>query len=153
MFPYGQPDKTKDCGYRCMYYALRRCKAIEKEQRGGHYQYPSYDEWLDNFRFFSPIKSGITFTDIHTILDYYKVDYTFTHLTDQGLYVVYSGIWLHQEDKKHGHYFIYENGEVLCSTHTEPYHSSLDATLKRLEAKSIEHSYRCMRINGKIVEK
>jgi hypothetical protein len=144
MFPYNQPDKTKDCGYRCLYYSLRRCNAIEKI---------GYDEWLNNFRFFNPIKSGITFTDIHTIFDYYKVDYTFTHLTDQGLYIIYSGIWLHQEGKKHGHYFIYESGQVLCSTHTEPYNISLENALKRLESKTIEHSYRCMKINGKIVEK
>jgi len=145
MFPFGQPDKTKDCGYRCLYYALRRNEVQDVSLR-------NYDGWLNQFRFFMPVKSGITFTDIHTILDYYKIDYRFTHLTDDGLYIIYSGIWLHQEEKKHGHYFIYENGTVLCSTHNEPYKISLADALKRMESKAIDHSYRCMKILGKLPE-
>ncbi len=136
-FPFGQPDSeenkpSRDCGYRCLYYAVKpNC---------------SYKEFLHNFRFFQPVKSGITFTDICIVLNYFKKEFCFTQLKENGLYIVYSGIWLHHEGKKHGHYFIYENGFVLCSTHTEPYPLSLNEVEKRLEAKDIDHAFRCLKI-------
>lgn len=131
-FPFNQPDKTRDCGYRCLYYAL----GIKDK----------YNDWLDNFRFFNPTVSGIHFVDICTLLDYYKVDYKFTQVSDKGLYIIYSGIWLHTEGKKHGHYFVYQDGMVYCSTHSKPYEMPIKEVIRRLEGKSVEHAFRCMQI-------
>ncbi len=136
-FPFGQPPSeenkpSRDCGYRCLYYAAEPdC---------------SYEEFLNLFRFFQPTKTGITFSDVCIVLDYFKKDFSFTQLKEEGLFIVYSGIWLHHEGKKHGHYFIYENGHVLCSTHTSPYYLPLTEVEKRLEAKNIDHAFRCLHI-------
>lgn len=126
-FPFNQPEKTKDCGYRCMYYAIK--PGI------------SYDKWLDQFRFFSPIKSGITFTDICTVLEYYGIEHKFTQLTENGLFIVYSGCWL-----KHGHYFAYENGTVLCSTKSIPERMRLSEVITKLESKTVDGAFRCLKI-------
>lgn len=131
-FPFNQPNKTRDCGYRCLYYAVQPDIA--------------YVKWLDQFRFFSPVKSGITFTDIHTVLDYYKIDYKFTQLTESGLYIVYSGVWLVPDGKKHGHYFVYHDGVVLCSTKDKPQKMPLDKVVARLEAKSVDGAFRCLKV-------
>jgi hypothetical protein len=131
-FPFNQQDKTKDCGYRCTYYAVG--------------QDMPYEKWLDQFRFFSPVKSGIYFNDICDILTYYGKEFKFTELSEKGLYIVYSGIWLHPEGKKHGHYFVYHDGIVYCSTHAEPYKMPLKEVIKRLEAKTVDHAYRCLKV-------
>ena len=131
-FPFNQPDKTRDCGYRCLYYALDL-----KE---------SYEKWIDNFRYFIPTRSGIQFQDICDVLSHYGKDYKFTHLEERGLYIIYSGIWLHPEGKKHGHYFVYHDGQVYCSTHGEPYRLSLADVLKRLDAKTVDLAFRCLKV-------
>ena len=131
-FPFNQPEKTRDCGYRCLYYAVRPKAA--------------YKDWLRLFRFFSPVKSGITFTDIHTVLDYYKIDYKFTQLTEHGMYIVYSGVWLKPDGKQHGHYLVYHDGVVYCSTKNKPEPMPLTAVLPRLEAKTIDGAFRCLEI-------
>jgi hypothetical protein len=131
-FPFDQAADTKDCGYRCSYYVIQ-----PKDD---------YEKWLENFRFFSPIKSGIYFTDICSILSYFKFNYKFTQLSDKGLYIVYSGIWLHPEGKKHGHYFVYHDETVYCSTHSKPYKMSLSEAVERLESKTVDHAFRCLKI-------
>lgn len=135
MFPFNQPEKTHCCGYRCLYYVIKT-KA-------------PYETWLDQFRLFNPVKTGIFFSDIHTVLDYYKIDYKFTHLKEIGLFIVYSGNWL-----KHGHYFVYHDGIVYCSTKDKPEKIPLDEVLKRLEAKTVDGSYRCLQVaqNGETFE-
>jgi hypothetical protein len=146
-FPFGQPqtekDKpSKDCGYRCLWYAVN---PTELNEAGPPIP---YDAWLKNFRFFQPVKSGITFTDICAVLDYYKRDFRFTQLVEEGLFIVYSGIWLRSDvlSKKHGHYFCYHDGVVLCSTHQEPYRLPLREVISRLEAKTIDHAFRCLKV-------
>lgn len=138
-FPFGQPPTeegkpSKDCGYRCVYYCVDPGVP--------------YETWLENFRFFQPVRSGITFSDISMVLDYHQKDFRFTQLSEEGLFIIYSGIWLHHEGKKHGHYFVYHNGVVLCSTRKEPYRLPLAEVEKRLEAKSIDHAFRCLKILG-----
>jgi hypothetical protein len=128
MFPFNQPEKTKDCGYRCLYYVINPNS--------------NYEQWLHQFRFFSPIKSGITFTDICTVLSYYNIDYKFTQLTEEGTFIIYSGTWL-----KHGHYFIYKDGEVYCSTKTKPEKTTLAEVVSKLEAKTVDGAFRCLKIN------
>lgn len=142
-FPFNQPDKTRDCGYRCLYYVV-----APKVSRGKKEQLETYEHWLDRFRYFAPIKSGILFNDICTILDYYKIDHRFTQISDRGLFIVYSGFWLHHEGKKHGHYFVYHDGVVYCSTHAEPYALPLSEVIRRLEAKTLDHAFRVLRIDG-----
>jgi len=132
-FPFNQENNTKDCGYRCLYYVVKPLN--------------TYVNWLDQFRFFNPVKSGITFTDIHTVLDYYKIDYKFTQLTESGLYIVYSGVWLAPDGKKHGHYFVYDDGVVLCSTKDKPQAMQLSKVVARLEAKSVDGAFRCLKIS------
>jgi len=138
-FPFNQPDpdKTKDCGYRCLYYA------VDFVLNHG----VPYEQWLENFKFFTPVKTGIYFTDICTVLDYYKIDYKFTQLTDKGLYIVYSGHWL-----KHGHYLIYHDGKVLCSTKNEAEEMKLADVIAKLEAKTIDHAFRSLKILGLMKE-
>jgi hypothetical protein len=131
-FPFNQEDKTRDCGYRCVYSVLNPVM--------------SYEAWLDQFRFFNPVKSGIMFNDICTILDFYKIDHKFTQLTEDGLFIIYSGIWLHPEGKKHGHYFLYDSGTIYCSTHSTPYKMKLRDVISRLEAKTLDHAFRCLKI-------
>lgn len=131
-FPFGQPDKTRDCGYRCLYYVLN----LNTE----------YNEWVKNFRFFTPTKSGILFQDICNVLSYYGKKYKFTQLTEKGVFVIYSGIWLHVENKKHGHYFVYDNGHVLCSTHLTTQRMKLETVVKRLEADTVDLAFRCLRV-------
>lgn len=131
-FPFNQPDKTRDCGYRCAY------AVIEPEV--------SYETWLEQFRFFHPVKTGIMFSDICNIMTFYNIEYKFTQLTSSGLFIIYSGIWLHPEGKKHGHYFIYDHGKVYCSTHSTPYEMNLRDVVARLEAKTIDHAFRCLEI-------
>lgn len=137
-FPFNQPEpsKTKDCGYRCLYYAVGW--ALNWTALG----FP-YGAWLEQFRFFAPVKHGIYFTDICVVLDYYKIDYKFTQLSNEGLYIIYSGSWL-----KHGHYFIYHNGIVLCSTKSEPERMALADVIAKLESKSIDGAFRCLKILG-----
>ncbi len=134
-FPFNQPDGTRDCGYRCAYYCIGSAKSDK-----------TYEGWLDQFKHFNPTVSGINFNDICNILSYYKVNSKFTELTDSGLYIVYSGIWLHPEGKKHGHYFVYQDGYVLCSTHKTMYRMRLPEVVKRLEAKTVELAYRSLRV-------
>jgi len=129
-FPFNQPDNTRDCGYRCAHYAATVTE--------------DYETWIKEFRFFSPEKSGIYFNDICDILSYYKKEYKFTELSENGLYIVYSGVWLHSEGKKHGHYFVYHFGNVMCSTHNKPYKMKLSEVVKRLEAKTVDHAYRSL---------
>jgi hypothetical protein len=131
-FPFNQEPKTKDCGYRCVYYVLNLAQP--------------YESWLENFRFFRPAQSGIYFSDICDILTHYGRDFRFTELSETGLYIIYSGVWLHPEGKKHGHYFVYHDGVVYCSTRREPYRMSLAEVTKRLEAKTVDHAYRCLRL-------
>lgn len=131
-FPFNQPDKTRDCGYRCLYYAIN-----PKDP---------YHVWIDQFKCFMPDKAGIYFNDICTVLDYRKIDYRFTQLSESGLYIVYSGIWLHPEGKKHGHYFVYHDGVVYCSTHSEPYRMHLGDAIQRLESKTVDHAFRCLKV-------
>lgn len=131
-FPFNQPDKTKDCGYRCLYYTLNL-----KER---------YEDWVNQFRFFDPVKTGINFADICEVLNFYGREYAFTNLSEVGLYIIYSGIWLHPEGKKHGHYFVYHDGVVYCSTHSQPYHMPLNDVLKRLEAKTVDHAFRVLQV-------
>lgn len=131
-FPFNQPDKTRDCGYRCLYYALDLAQ--------------TYDSWIENFKYFTPLKSGIQFQDICDLLTYYGKDYKFTQLTDAGLYIIYSGIWLHPEGKKHGHYFVYHNGYVYCSTHKERYQMLVADVTRRLEAKTVDLAFRCLKV-------
>jgi hypothetical protein len=126
-FPFNQPEKTRDCGYRCLYYVLQ-----PKE---------SYERWLGNFRMFQPVKNGITCNDMHTVLDFHKKVHKFTQLTEDGLYVIYSGVWL-----KHGHYFVYHDGIVYCSTKSEPYRMPLAEVVGKLEAKTTEGAFRCLKI-------
>lgn len=131
-FPFNQPINTKDCGYRCTYYVLDL-----KE---------SYEEWLNNFKFFSPIKEGINFNDVCNILSFYKKYYKFTQLTEKGLYIVYSGVWLKPEGRNHGHYFVYQDGTIYCSTRKHQYHLDLKEVIKRLEAKTTEGAFRCLQV-------
>jgi|SRR5581483_4206511 len=131
-FPFNQPEKTKDCGYRCLYYGLDLVIP--------------YEQWLLRFEIFNPVAKGITFSDICTVFEYYKRDYKFTQLTESGLFIIYSGSWL-----KHGHYFCYDNGIVLCSTKSEPERIPLDKVVERLEAKSVEGAFRCLQVLGKVV--
>lgn len=147
MFPFNQPPSeegkpSRDCGYRCMYWALSRFL------RWG--ESIPYSMWLDQFRFFQPVQSGILFNDICTVLDHYKLDFRFTHLTDIGFYLIYSGIWLSHETppKKHGHYFIYDDGVVYCSTRSEPYRLGLEEVHQRLEAKTLDGAFRCLKVLG-----
>lgn len=132
-FPFNQPPKTNDCGYRCLYYTLNL-----KE---------SYNSWLENFKFFSPEKKGIFFNEICTLLDFYKKKYRFTQVTEKGLYIIYSGIWLHHEGRKHGHYFVYHDGVVYCSTHSEPYRLKLSEVIKRLESQDTNHGFYCLEVD------
>lgn len=132
MFPFNQPEKTKDCGYRCLYHVINPLVP--------------YEDWLNLFRFFNPKKQGINFSDICEILSYYKIDHCFSQLESKGLYIIYSGIWLYSEGLKHGHYFLYEDEVVYCSTHSEPYKFPLAEAVKRLEAKTVDHAFRCLRI-------
>lgn len=131
-FPFNQPDKTRDCGYRCLYYALNL-----RER---------YENWVDQFRFFNPVTTGIHFADICQVLNFYEREYVFTQLSEVGLYIIYSGIWLHPEGKKHGHYFVYHDGVVYCSTHSQPYRMPLKEVLKRLEAKTVDHAFRVLQV-------
>ena len=126
-FPFNQPDKTKDCGYRCLYYAINPDI--------------SYEKWLDQFCFFDPVKNGITFSDICTVLTYYKIEHKFRQLTEDGLFIIYSGSWL-----KHGHYFIYHNGFIFCSTKDKPDKMELKDVITKLEAKTIDGAFRCLKI-------
>lgn len=130
-FPFNQPDKTNDCGYRCMYYVIN--------------PKVSYEEWLDNFRFFMPKKKGINFNDICTVLDHYKIESKFTELSENGLYIIYSGIWL-RPNKSHGHYFVYHNGLVYCSLQEGPYQMKLANVIVKLEGKTVEEAYRCLKV-------
>lgn len=137
-FPFGQPDKTKDCGYRSLYYCLNLQE--------------SYEQWLNNFKMFAPVETGIYFTDICQVLKYYNRDYIFTQLSDQGLFIVYSGIWLLTdgdyggEKKKHGHYFVINKGTIYCSTRHGPYKLPFETIIKRLECKTIDHAFRCLKV-------
>lgn len=131
-FPFNQPDKTRDCGYRCAYYCLDLTQP--------------YSEWIKNFEYFNPTVSGIYFNDICDILKHHKKTFKFTEVSDKGLHIIFSGIWLHPEGKKHSHYFVYEDGVVLCSTHAGPYKMTLPDVIKRLEADSVDHAYRCLKI-------
>lgn len=135
MFPFGQIDKTKDCGYRCTYYILRKFNAINQK----------YEEWLNNFRFFTPEKNGITFNDICQILNFYKINYKFTELNDVDTYIIYSGNWLKPE-KNHGHYFVYDKQIVYCSLKDKPYIHFLKDTISKIEGKTTEEAYRCLKI-------
>lgn len=137
MFPYGQPESTKeapskDCGYRCLYY----CLGLKEP----------YHTWLDQFKFFLPVRSGITFTDICTVLTYYKKEFKYTLLRDKGRFIIYSGVWLKPEGKEHGHYFIYEDGQVLCSLKNAPYKMSLPEVVSRLESKNIDGAFRVLEV-------
>ncbi len=137
MFPFGQKPSTKeepskDCGYRCMYYCLDLREP--------------YETWLEQFKFFQPTKSGITFTDICTVLNYYGKDFKYTALRDRGRFVIYSGIWLKPEGHNHGHYIVYENGWVYCSLKNEPYKLSLNDVIGRLEAKNIDGAFRVLEV-------
>jgi len=135
LFPFNQPEKTRDCGYRCLYYSL----IVFGENIG------KYEQWLQNFRFFAPVLNGIGFKDIHIILDHYGLDYRFTVPTEKGLYIIYSGCWL-----KHGHYFVYHNGEVLRSTKSEPEEIPACDVIARLsQARSIDQAWRCLKVLGK----
>ena len=127
MFPFNQPDKTKDCGYRCAYYAI----GTEEP----------YESWLDQFKMFDPQHHGILFTDIAQLLKFNKLEYKFTQLSEEGLYIVYSGSWL-----KHGHYFVYHNGVVYCSTKSEPYRMPLQDVVDQLETKSSDHGFKIMKV-------
>ncbi len=132
-FSWNQPNATKSCGYRCLYYVLS-----PKEP---------YEQWLgDNFKFFDPTNFGIQFNDICEVLKYHKKEYKFTQLTEEGLYIVYSGVWLHIDGKKHGHYFIYHNGVVNCSTKSGPYKMPLSQVISRLESKTTETAFRILKI-------
>lgn len=135
MFPFNQPEKTRDCGYRCLYHIIKPSA--------------SYETWLDQFKIFSPTTSGITFSDCLQVLNHYGFDFKFTQLGASGLFLVYSGIFLHPEGKKHGHYFLYHDGTVFCSTRDAPYRMDLATMVGRLEAKSIDHAFRCLQILGK----
>lgn len=125
-FPFNQPN-NKECGYRCLYYI------ISPNQ--------SYETWLDNFKFFNPKKSGINFNDICEVLKFHGIACKFTELTEQSLYLVYSGIWL-----KHGHYFLYDKGVVYCSTKSEPYRMPLNEVIAKLEAQTTEQAFRCLKV-------
>lgn len=127
-FPFNQNEKTKECGWRCVYAVLSL-----KE---------SYEQWLDNFRFFAPLKNGISFNDICQILDYYNLKYKFTQLKKNGTYIIYSGIWL----KSNGHYFIYKDGVIYCSVNNAPYEMNVDDVVSKLEGKTTEQSFRCLEI-------
>jgi hypothetical protein len=135
IFPFNQPESTRDCGYRCTYYAIQPPMP--------------YEDWLDQFRFFDPLKNGIVFNDIIAILKYYNYESMFTQLSESGLFIIYSGVWMHQYEKKHGHYFVYHNGTVLCSTRPNPEKRTLPDILKHLEAKSIEGAFRCLKVSPK----
>lgn len=144
-FPFNQPDKTRDCGYRCLYWALKPARPTIPYN--GKMEAVPYAVWLDdNFKVFNPVESGITFDDIHHVLKYHNKEHRFTQLSESGLYIVYSGVWMHQYDKKHGHYFCYDNGIVYCSTRPGPEKRSLEDVISKLEAKTIDGAFRCLKI-------
>ncbi len=126
-FPFNQPDKTKDCGYRCLYFALDLPE--------------SYDKWLENFKMFAPPKHGIYFSDICQVFNYYEREYKFTTLTEKGLYIIYSGCYL-----KHGHYFVYKDGVVYCSTKDAPERMPLETLIERMETKSSDHGFKVLKV-------
>lgn len=137
MFLFNQPN-NKECGYRCLYYVLN----IKED----------YEKWLnDNFKVFNPKESGITFNDICQVLKHYGKEYYFTEISEKGTYIIYSGIFLHSENppRKHGHYFIYQNGIIYCSTRQEPYKLNLSDLVKRIKGKTTEEAYRCLEIKDK----
>jgi hypothetical protein len=127
MFPFNQEPKTKDCGYRCLYYALES-------------DLP-YEEWIDQFKVFDPAHHGIFFSDIAQVLKFNERDFKFTQLTEKGLYIIFSGCWL-----KHGHYFVYQDGVVFCSTKSGPYRMPLKDVIEQLETKSSDHGFKVMKV-------
>ncbi len=133
-FQFNQPEKTKDCGYRCLYYAINELKE----------KLAPYEQWLENFRFFFPIKTGIFFSDICSILEYYGMDRKFTVPRQDGLFLIWSGVgaWC----KSHGHYLIYHDGVVYDSLKSEPYEMSLSGLLSKLESRTVDGSFKCMEI-------
>lgn len=126
-FPFNQLDKTRDCGYRCLYYALN----LEEP----------YYTWLKQFKMFSPAKHGIYFSDICQVLDHYEYEYKFTSLSDSGLYIIYSGCYL-----KHGHYFVYHDGIVYCSTKSEIEKISLLELISKMETKSSDNGFKVLKV-------
>ena len=127
MFPFKQKEKTKDCGYRCLYYTL------EVEQ--------PYETWLEQFKVFDPVHHGIFFSDIAQVLKFNEREFKFTALSEEGLFIIFSGCWL-----KHGHYFVYHNGLVFCSTKSEPYKMTVEEVISKLETKSSDHGFKIMKI-------
>lgn len=131
IFPFNQPEKTKDCGYRCVYYILHKKNKINE----------TYTKWLEQFQMFDPVRHGILFCDICQILNFYQIEYKFTNYSEEGLYLILSGKFL-----PHSHYFLYENKMIYCTTKSEPYELNYLELLEKLETKVSDQAHKCVKI-------
>ena|ERR1700677_4331669 len=125
-FHFNQDPKTKDCGYRCLYYILNP-------------KY-SYEELLDKLKWLEPVKKGISFSNIVTILEHHGRECKFTIPSNKGLYLMWSGVW------SKGHYFIYHDGIILDSLAEKPYPMSLEELISKVESKSTRDTFYCLKI-------
>src|SRR4051794_33992557 len=102
-FQFDQSSKEKSCGWRCLYFLIPEP------------QY--YHEFLEKFKYLTPGKNGISFAMIVAVLDYYKLQYTYTVPSEIGTYLLWSAVG---KDGKEwafegGHYFVYKNGILYDS--------------------------------------
>lgn len=127
-FQFNQNPKEKSCGWRCL-----------------HYVYPitiNYEEFLKKYDEFTPLKSGIWFKNICSVLNYHNVKYKFTIPKEKGLFLIWSGTW----DSAGGHYFIYHNQTMFDSLERKESPLSVQALIEKLETTNAKDHFVCMQI-------
>lgn len=127
-FQFNQNPKERSCGWRCLHYIFPKKIA--------------YKDFLQEFRYLTPTKSGIWFKNITSILNYLNIDYKFTIPSEKGIYLIWSGNW----NTTGGHYFIYNNGYMFDSLESKPYKLPLKNLIKKTDTKNSRHHMICLQV-------